>query len=189
MNELDFLRDQLALERRHFDAVRSACESAIAAGLEPTRLDEFCRVATRYLCFAGERLNLQDRAHCEQLDALLAPDDAASLNLVGDLRASLAARASALESLAAGLEQRRADTLGAVGFIDVCRGSLRALDEAFARRPPVLGRLLERHYRVAQWRAASQVDADSILEERERYERVRAALPRGFELEPAPRAA
>lgn len=185
MNEVDFLRDQLALERHHFDAVRGACETALAAAIEPARLEEFCRVAARYLCFAGERLALRDRVHCEQLRALLAREDAASHNLVDDLGATLAPRRAALDSLAAGLTERRADELSAAGFIDLCRESLRALDAALARRPPVLQRLLDRHYRVVEWRNASQVDADSILEERERYERVRAKLPRGIELEPA----
>lgn len=185
MNEVDFLRDQVALERQHFDSVRGACAAAIGSALDPARLDELCRVAARYLCFAGERSALQDRAHCELLRARVARDDAASHKLVDDLGATLAPRRATLETLAAALADRRTDTLGAAEFVAICRETLRALDDALARRPPVLQRLFDRHYRVAEWRAASHIDADSILEERERYERVRAKLPRGIDLEPA----
>lgn len=189
MNEVEFLRNQLALEERHLEDVRNACEAAIAAGIQQTRLDELCRAGTRFLCVVGERAALRDRTHCELLRARLAPEDEANRGIVAELEATVESRRAVLAALGAALGQRRADALPAAGFIAACREQLAALDAPQTRRPHMVGHLLDRHYGVADWRRAALVDADSILDERERYERVRAKLPRGIELGSADRAA
>lgn len=189
MNEVEFLRNQLALEERHLEEVRGACEAAIAAAIQQTRLDELCRAGARFLCVVGERSTLRDGAHCELLRARLAPEDEANRGIVAELEATVGSRRAAFVALGAALEQRRADALPAAEFVAACREQLAALDAPRAKRPHMIAHLLDRHYGVADWRRASFVDADSILDERERYERVRSKLPRGIELGAADRAA
>ncbi|MBK7250358.1 MAG: hypothetical protein IPI06_05630 [Gammaproteobacteria bacterium] len=182
MNELQFLRNQLGLEDRHFEDVRRVCEAGIAAGFEQTRLDELCRTGVRYLCVVGERIGQREHAHVALLRARLAPDDAPSRGIVSELESAARARGLVLAALARALEHRRADELSAVEFLATCREQFAALDAPHTRRPHMIGHLLDRHYRMADWRHAAHIDADTILDERERYGRVRAKLPRSLEL-------
>ena len=57
------------------------------------------------------------------------------------------------------------------------------------RRFSALDALSARAVSVAEWRAVSKVDADTIFRERALYERVKAALPAGVTLTSVPPAA
>jgi hypothetical protein len=57
------------------------------------------------------------------------------------------------------------------------REFLLAFNESAARHFAALDQLLTRLSPVTEWRTASKIDADVIVEERTRYQRVKAAIP------------
>lgn len=185
MNEIDILRNQLSLERRHMAEVENALAAAIDAGLEAGRLDEFCRACATYLRFIGERFSRQERTHCELLRPRLAPADAANRRVLDELEETLRLSGPAIAALAAALQRRESGACQAAEFLAACRDYVEFLKRELGQRRHVIHHLFERHYRVAEWRRASCVDADSILEERELYEAVRSKLPPGIVLESA----
>jgi len=62
------------------------------------------------------------------------------------------------------------------------RSALNEFKTACGERFDEIARQAKRHLPVAEWRALSRMTADSIVEERSRYDRVRAALPAGVVL-------
>ncbi|MFO1428044.1 MAG: hypothetical protein U1F11_13935 [Steroidobacteraceae bacterium] len=73
MNELQYIRAQVALERGHMASVRLACQQALAlpeGALPPAELADFCTRCAQYLVFIGRRFNAQDQAHADQLRAV-----------------------------------------------------------------------------------------------------------------------
>lgn len=166
-------------------AVRSACAAALArdAGAEPD--PEFLDACARYLVFVVGRFNAQDQAHCELLAPRLDAADAASRALVEDLLQALAASRAAIERLAATLAARDSGAASDAQFAESLRDYLGFYARVLATRRHSIHHLFERHYGIADWRRASAVDADSILEERERYARVAACLPDGISLAPS----
>ena len=63
------------------------------------------------------------------------------------------------------------------------RAWLDFIDNVLGKRRHSLEHLFREHYTIDDWRASSCVDADSILEERERFAAVCAAFPSGLEPE------
>jgi hypothetical protein len=61
---------------------------------------------------------------------------------------------------------------------------LRFFNGAWSARRDEIDRLFERQAKVTDWRTVSDIDADSIVDERSRYARVRATLPAGIEMSP-----
>lgn len=175
MDELAILRGQVATERRHLIAVKAACRTALSAGRATTGVDDFARVAGDYLLYLGRRLLAQDHAHAVLLRPRLAPGDTASHQLLDDLEATLKQLRAALQALD-GEPDRAAGLFDYLEFVDC----------VLAKRRHALEPLLAAHYSIEDWRAASFVDADSILEERERHAACQAAAPAGaFAPEPA----
>ena len=158
MDELAILRDQVATERRHLAALHKACRTALQAGGHAAGLVDTCRVAAAYLVYSARRLHAQDQAHCLLLRPRVSPVDATSLALLDDLEDTL---------------QRSRAALAWLDFIDNVLG----------KRRHSLEHLFREHYTIDDWRASSCVDADSILEERERFAAVCAAFPSGLEPE------
>ncbi|MGD9599053.1 MAG: hypothetical protein AB7G76_05580 [Steroidobacteraceae bacterium] len=163
MDELTLLRDQVATERRHFAAVKEACRAALQAGGDPAGLAHTCRAAIAYLVYGARRLHAQDHAHVLLLRPRIAPGDTASHRLLDDLAATLERSRAALQAL----ESAPDPVPGVAAFLDF-------VDEVLGRRRHGLEALFQAHYSLDDWRAASFVDADSILEERERYAAFRA---------------
>jgi hypothetical protein len=62
---------------------------------------------------------------------------------------------------------------------------LRFFSGAWSARRDEIDRLFERQAKVTDWRTVSDIDADSIVDERSRYARVKATLPAGIEMSPA----
>jgi hypothetical protein len=54
---------------------------------------------------------------------------------------------------------------------------LRLFSSAWSDRREEIDRLFERQAKVTDWRTVSGIDADSIVDERARYARVKATLP------------
>jgi hypothetical protein len=183
MNELQLIREQVSTERRHMAEVKNACGTAIERGIDTdTGLDEFCQACADYLVFILGRFNAQDQAHCELLRPRLAPDDAANRRILDDLEETLQISRGAIARLAAALDARRAGHMHAPEFVGACRDYVAFFNDVLSRRRHVIYHLFDRHYGVEDWRRASFVDADSILDERARYAHVRSKLPPGIEL-------
>lgn len=176
MNELEFIRQQVSTERAHMGAARAAMAAALAADYPLAVLEPFARAAARYLVFVVRRFNRQDLEHCAILQPLIPAGDTTDHKTLADLAETLWMSSRAIEELALALESPAAELLSACGnynqfYRDVLVGRRHAIYHLF-----------ERHYGVAEWRRASFVDADSVLEERELFGAVGRALPTGIEL-------
>ena len=183
MNELQLIRDQVATERRHMGEVAGACREALERSpAGDTSLDELCQAAAAYLVWIAGRFNAQDQAHCDLLRPRLTADDAADHRILDDLEATLRENRVAIGRLDAALQARQAGRMHAAEFVGACRDDLRFYDDVLLQRRHVIHHLFDRHYGIEEWRRASLVDADSIVEERSRYARVRTKLPPGVEL-------
>lgn len=182
MNEIEFLHQQVSLERRHMSEVKNACEAAIEAGFNEDTLNEFCGLCGEYLVFIVDRFNAQDGAHVQLLRPRLGPEEAMFLPVLDDLEAALAANRAAIEQLRVAIEARHSGHSSAADMILAVKNYIDFYNKTLRKQQPALGPLFARHYTLADWRAASIVTADSILEERSRYTAITAALPSGIEL-------
>ena len=99
MNELEFLRQQIATERGHMAAVRSACATALEqAGTPPD--PEFLGHCADYLVFIVARFNEQDRTHAGQIRPRLDVGDDAGRRAIDDLLGALEQSRAAISRLA-----------------------------------------------------------------------------------------
>jgi hypothetical protein len=76
--------------------------------------------------------------------------------------------------------------LGATGGTDTATrwtDFLRFFSSAWSARRDEIDRLFERQAKISDWRTVSDIDADSIVDERNRYARVKATLPEGIEIQ------
>lgn len=167
MEELAILRGQVGTERRHLAAVRAACRAARPSGRKLDGAGPFFTAARDYLLYITDRLHSQDLAHARLLRPRVAAGSEAAA-LLDDLEATLGELQTARQALG----DSRDPVNGVSAFLDFLEGVL-------GRRRHSLEPLFTEHYTIDDWRAASAVDADSILEERERFAAVRAALPPG----------
>jgi hypothetical protein len=184
VNELEFIRQQVSTERSHMAAARGACAAALALPAEAGPRTDFLLACAGYLVFVVGRFNDQDQVHCDLLRARLPAEAIRDRATLDDLDRTLAASRRALEALADALRRRETapDDSEDAAFIAALRGYLSFYSNVLAGRRHALQHLFETHYTVADWRAASAVDADSILEERQRYSRVADRLPEGIAL-------
>jgi hypothetical protein len=148
MNETEYVRGQLALQRAHLREIASAVHPGIAPR-------DHLRPAQLYLDWAGRRLLQQLTLHRTALLALPALPPA--------LRAQLAQLASATAQLSD--TTARAPHLHAQPLLGVLDAWSPALDE-------LAGTAL----RLGHWRQAGHLSADTILEERELYAAARGVL-------------
>ena len=58
---------------------------------------------------------------------------------------------------------------------------LRFFSSAWSARRDEIDRLFERQAKITDWRTVADIDADSIVDERNRYARVKATMPAGVE--------
>ncbi|MCC6173439.1 MAG: hypothetical protein IT481_15575 [Gammaproteobacteria bacterium] len=191
MNELEFICRQVSMERGHAAAVRGACATALAADADGPPDVEFLDACAGYLVFTGGRFDAQDLQHDALLRPCLAAAGVAEPAPLDGLLQSLPASREAIGRLAAALEARHAGTATDAGraadarFVEALRDYLAFHAGVLAARRHSLHDLCDRHYGLTEWRRAAAVDADSILEERERYARVVARLPDGLSLAPS----
>ena len=181
MNEIELIRNQLAAERAHARAVANACATVMAGGgSHPgAALETFQHACVDYLvCVLAwfeerdQRLADLARGHPAQGDsARRGPEEA--LARPGSSR-------EALEKLAGAYtpDATRGDRASASW-----REFAQFFNEAWSPRRDALDAFLAASARVADWRAAGGIDADSILEERALYARVLDAAPVGITLE------
>lgn len=205
MNELEFIRSQVSTERRHMGAVRTAATNVLAqegAAASESAQVEFLLACASYLVFIVQRFAAQDRAHCRLLRPRL-PDNASTdrqtLDELEQVLDACDAEIAVLRGAMQGGEmgesgdnvqlarsaQSAQDSISPQGLIAALRAYLSFHANVLGSRRHALRHLFDAHYSIADWRATSSVNADSILEERARYARVQELLPEGIELGPS----
>jgi len=170
MNEVQLIRAQLSLERQHATEVVRACADAPA-------VEAFRQASVEYLAWILSRFEERDQVFHDLLRKRLAAEDP-------DRRAAeaiLALPGSSREALA-----KLETALGSTSDSD-WKEFLRFFSDAWSVRRDEVARLFERQAKITDWRTVSGIDADSIVDERGRYARVKATLPAGVEISSAAR--
>jgi hypothetical protein len=169
VNERDLIRNQLRGERNRVIEVALACAA-------PEATLALRQVAVDYLVFVLTRFEERDQMLAEQYRARQPAADPLR-RAVDEIVSRSGTSREALLKLEAALASR-ADSKA----VDT-RQNWASFGEFFEgpwrERRDAIDALQDRNGRLADWRAASFVDADSILEERTRYARVEPNLPRG----------
>jgi hypothetical protein len=161
MNELDLIRSQLRSERDRATEVALACAA-------PGATEALRQAALDYLVFVLTRFEERDQMLAEQYHARLSASDPLRRQvdeIVSRTGTSREALAKLEAALASGAHATRDGSWNAFGTF---------FEGPWRVRRDAIDALQETNARVADWRAVSFVDADSILEERSRYARVNA---------------
>ena len=182
MNEVELIRRQLAVERQHAAAVSQACASALAAAASqgPDRLaplEAFRQASVEYLVWILSRFEEREQVFQDLVRNRLAADDPNRRAV----ETAFALPGTSREALA-----RLETALGATGGNDTATrwtDFLRFFSSAWSTRRDEIDRLFERQAKITDWRTVSDIDADSIVDERSRYARVKATLPDGIEIQ------
>ena len=176
MNEIQLIRQQLALERQHVGAVANACATlagSAASGASIEGLGQFSRACVDYLACVLAWFEERDQRLAELLSAR-SP-------------AAEPPRQVVEEALARGGRSR--ETLAKLEAACAASGSARQkawrefgeyFNSTWSARRDALDALLATNSRVSDWRTLGGIDADSILEERRRYALVQAQAPPGM---------
>ena len=177
MNELQLIRNQLALERAHASAVANACATVLQsedpAGPASASRAQFRRACVDYLACVLAWFEERDQRLAELVQARSAAADPVRrafeevLGRPGRSREALAK----LEAACAGTAARQAWR----EFGEYFNGT-------WSTRRDALETLLASNTRASDWRTLGGIDADSILEERRRYALVAAQVPPGVHL-------
>jgi len=176
MNEVELIRAQLSLERRHAsDVMRALSAAASRSGDGLASAEAFRQTGVDYLVWALSRFEEREQTFRDLLRGRANTDDSerraveSALALSGTSREALAKLETALGAASAERVGRWTD------FQQFFAG-------AWSARRDALDKLFAQQATVSDWRTVSGIDADSIFDERGRYARVRAALPAGIEL-------
>jgi hypothetical protein len=183
MNEIQLVRNQLALERAHAIAVANACATALGsdtgAGPMSESLGQFRRVSVDYLACVLAWFEERDQRLADLIQVRFSADDPARRGFEEVLT-----RHGRSRDALAKLETACATT--GVSDTGARQRSWREFREYFngmwSTRREALEALLASNTRTGDWRILSGIDADSILEERRRFALVAAQLPPGTTL-------
>ncbi|HVN45195.1 MAG TPA: hypothetical protein VMT66_08065 [Steroidobacteraceae bacterium] len=186
MNEIQLIRNQLALERAHASAVANACAAVLpgdtAAGPGGEPVGAFRRACVAYLACVLAWFEERDQRVVDLLQKRFGAADPARRAFEEVLaRPGRSRDALAKLEAACGGPQTSAGTRGPQAwsaFSDYFNG-------VWSTRREALDALLASSNRAADWRALAGIDADSILEERRRYAMVVAQAPPGVTLDRA----
>jgi len=191
MNEIEHIREQLTAERQHASAVANACTTAFArrnavALSSGSSLEEFRQACVDYLVCVLAWFEERDQRLTDLRDARPTPADEGQRTLEAAL-ASPGRSREALEKLAAALARTPAPSADS-RTQESWREFAQFFNSVWSARRDAIETWLAANPRTTDWRVIAGIDADSILEERHRYARVRAALPAGASLTfPRPR--
>ncbi len=189
MNEIEIIRSQLDAEQSHAAQVTNACAAAFGstapAQASTAARSLFREACVSYLAWVLARFEERDQTLSERLAARQGASGngaaAASVQQLGSLIARRGTSREALSRLEAALAAGESEAASARW-----QEFARFFNCAWVPRRAALERALAEHLTVADWRAVCAIDADSILEERNRYARIAAQLPAGIELRRAP---
>ena len=181
MNEIQLIRNQLALERAHASAVANACAAALPAdGAEASEsVGAFRRASVAYLACVLAWFEERDQRVVDLVQVRFAAADPVRrafeevLARPGRSRDALARLEAACRGSETSAGTRGVQAWSA--FSDYFNG-------VWSTRREALDALLASSNRAADWRALAGIDADSILEERRRYAMVVAQAPPGVTL-------
>jgi hypothetical protein len=177
VNEIQLIRAQLIAERNHASAVAAAC--AAAGSRREGLRGEFGRACVDYLVLILAWFEERDQRAADLARALRPGAKVAG----AALEEALAQPGRSREAL-----QRLERAVAAVGegaAADASRSwqeFARYFNGAWSARRDAIDARLAEGLRAADWRAVAGVDADSILEERQHFARVRASVPPGVAL-------
>jgi hypothetical protein len=182
MNELQLIRNQLALERAHASAVANACATLLQsegdAGAPGTSLGQFRRACVDYLACVLAWFEERDQRLADLVQGRFGAADPARRAFEEVL-----ARPGRSRDALAKLEAACAGTVGgAAGAGQAGREFGEYFNGTWSARRDALEALLASNTRAGDWRILGGIDADSILEERRRYTLVAAQLPPGVHL-------
>lgn len=182
MNEVDLIRNQLALERAHVGAVANACANAMqgAAGAAASgdSLGQFRRACVEYLACVLAGFEERDQRLRNLLQARCVATDPARRTLE-EMLARRGRSREALAKLEAACDGTTASgSAGQQGW----REFAEYFNGVWSTRRDALDALLSTNSRATDWRTFGGIDADSILEERRRYAQVCAWVPPGVAL-------
>lgn len=188
MNELEIIRSQLAVEQAHAAEVANACVAAFGStGSAPGPSEAtavFREACVSYLVWVLSRFEERDQTLSERLAARPSPTDRPAA--VHPLAALIARSGTSREALA------RLEAALAAGESPAAPGGWREFarffNSAWMPRRTALEGALAAHLGVADWRAVYAIDADSVLDERNRFGRIAAHLPAGIDLRRTPPA-
>jgi hypothetical protein len=172
MNELELIRTQLNAERRHAAAVANAGSLVLAT--QPDGLgarEEFREACVEYLVCVLAWFEERDRRVAQLAHAW--PREHPARAALDEVLARPGRSREALEKLEGALD-------GGDGA--EWREFAHFFHALWSTRRDALDALLGAHVRVGDWRTLAGIDADTILEERVRYARVRAVAPDGVPL-------
>ncbi len=188
MNELEIIRRQLAVEQCHAAEIANACAAvfgspdASATPSEATALNREACVS--YLVWVLARFEECDQTLSELLASRKPPTNGPAEMSARHLAELIDQSGTSREALA------RLEAALVAGESDGARAAwqefARIFNSAWTPRRAALERALAEHLSVADWRAISAIDADSMLDERNRYARFVAQLPAGTERPPTP---
>lgn len=190
MNELEIIRTQLAVEQSHAAQVANACAAVFGStGAAPASSEEtalFREACVSYLVWVLARFEERDQTLSELLASRQPQTNGAAAASMRRLVTLVTRSGTSREALA------RLETALAAGDSAGARSGwqefARFFNSAWAARRAALAGALAEHLGVADWRTVCAIDADSILDERRRFERVVAQLPAGVELRTPPAA-
>jgi hypothetical protein len=171
VNEIQLIRAQLNTERLHVNAVAQACAAAPGAAqgraLPASAALELRAAATDYLLCVLGWFDARDQHLIELLRTRTGGDEPAR----HALQRALAQPGSSHEALAPH------NNAGALPVTWPAWAQF--IQTVWNPRREAIDALMTAITRPADWRTIAGIDADSILDERRRFERVRAACPPG----------
>lgn len=181
MNEVQLIRGQLAAERVRAGAVAAACAAAAArepgAGGPP---GEFVQAGVEYLACVLAWFEERDQRAGDLVNGP-PPGETAQWRALAEALARPGRSREALEKLERAMSAE-SDAAAAAQEPALWQEFTRYFQGVWSLRRDVIDARLAEGLRAADWRTVAGIDADSILEERRRYARVRAALPTGVSL-------
>ena len=188
MNELEIIRSQLAVEQSHATEVAHACAAVFGATAAAPAVSDattlFREAGVSYLVWVLARFEERDQTLSELLASRQSPANGAGAASARHLAGLIARSGTSREALA------RLEAALAAGETAAAPAHwqefARFFDSAWAPRRAALASALAAHLAVADWRAVCAIDADSMLDERNRYALAVAHLPAGREVRRMP---
>jgi hypothetical protein len=190
MNEVELIRTQLATERRHAALIANACVSALEDPmqvLDTLALATFCQACVEYLAWVLTRFEQRDQVLLDL--GYSHPGGEDRRRALQDILGWPGKSREALTRLEAALDRISNDRSPGASPQGPWREFAQFFNGDWSARREAIDDLFGRGATVAEWRKMAGIDADSILDERNRFTRVQAAAPPGVQLRTAsPRA-
>lgn len=175
MNEIELIRTQLNVERQHAAAVARACAEALGAPSSTVdSIEPFRAAGVEYLAWILSRFEEREQVFRDLVRKRFTAEDPhrraveAALTQPGSNR-------EALSRLETALGERTASE----GESAALRWSefLHFISGPWSIRRDEIDQLFQVQAKVVDWRTVSGIDADSIVDERHRWARVKTTMP------------